>query len=539
METFDYIIVGAGSAGCVIANRLSESGRYRVLLLEAGPTDKTPLIAMPKGFGVLLENTTHVRHFLTEPGDDGIIPAEDWPRGMTLGGSSSVNGTLYVRGQPQDFDDWEKLGAEGWGWETIGECYKKLEDNALGSDGVRGVGGPLHVSPHPDRHPVSEAIIESVVTLGPRRKEDVNGLDQEGIGYVMRTIKNGVRVSAASAFLHPVKDRKNLSVRTGVFVEKILIEGARAVGLTCKQKGKPVEYRAAREIIISAGAIQSPQLLQLSGIGPRQHLESLGIKMVRDSPGVGLNLREHFMTFVQHRLNKPISNNDKFSGLSLVASVLWYLMSRKGLMSTSSHEVCGFIKTHPELDRPNVQLIGAPFSQVRKIGGDPGAKFEFEPWPGMHLLSYQMRPESQGRIMIRSTDPLQSPLIQPNYLTAELDRRTIVETVKYMREVCRQLPLREYLEEETLPGASYQSDDEILDIAKRTGSTVFHSAGTCKMGSDRFAVVDSRLRVRGVSGLRVADASVMPTLISGNTNAPVMAIGWRAADLILQDEQKI
>lgn len=534
MESFDYIIVGAGSAGCVLANRLSENGHYRVLLLEAGPSDNTPLIRMPKGFGKLLEDTTYVRHFLTEPGTDGVIPAEDWPRGMTLGGSSSINGTLYVRGQPRDFDEWESLGADGWGWNTISECYKTLEDNALGDDGVRGVGGPLHISPHPETHPVSEAVIASGMALGLKRRKDVNGLDQEGIGYVMRTIKDGVRVSAASAFLDPVRNRKNLRVRTNTLVEKILFEGKRVTGVVARHKGRRVQYRA-NEVILSAGSIQSPQLLQLSGIGDKWHLSRLGIEIVHDCPGVGQNLREHFMAFVQYKLNQPLSNNDKFSGMPLLASVFRYLFTRKGLMSTSSHEICAFIRSRTELDRPDVQLIGAPFSQVRRIGGDPGAKFEFEPWPGMHLLGYQMRPESRGHVLIRSSDPLEAPSIQPNYLTAELDRRTLIDTVRYMREICRQQPLQAYLDKETLPGPSFQSDEEILDIAKKTGSTVFHAVGTCKMGHDALAVVDSRLKVQGVNGLRVVDASVMPTLVSGNTNAAVMAIAWRGSDLILDD----
>jgi len=338
VESFDYIIVGAGSAGCVLANRLSENAHYRVLLLEAGPPDKTPLIRMPKGFGKLLENNTHVRHFLTEPGADGVIPSEDWPRGMTLGGSSSINGTLYVRGQPRDFDDWESLGADGWGWNTIGECYKTLEDNALGDDGVRGVGGPLHISPHPETHPVSEAVINSGMALGLEHRKDVNGLDQEGIGYVMRTIKDGVRVSAASAFLDPARGRKNLQICANTLVEKILFEGKQANVVVARHKGRRVQYRA-KEVILSAGSIQSPQLLQLSGIGDKRHLARLGIDVVHDCPGVGQNLREHFMAFVQYRLNQPLSNNDKFSGLPLVASVFRYLFTKKGLMSTSSHEI--------------------------------------------------------------------------------------------------------------------------------------------------------------------------------------------------------
>ena len=374
-------------------------------------------------------------------------------------------------------------------------------------------------------------MIEAGVSLGLKRRDDINGLDQEGIGYVMRTIKNGVRVSAASAFLHPVEKRANLAVRTRTFVEKVLFEGTRAVGIVCRQDSKRVEYRAGKEIILAAGAIQSPQLLQLSGVGPAGHLKGLGIEVLQDSPGVGQNLREHWMAIVQQKLKLPLSDNMQFSGLRLLFNTLQYFLFKKGLMSTSSHEVCAFIRTRPGLDRPDAQIVYAPISLLQ---GDE-AKFAFEPWHGIQIHGFQQRPESQGSVMIRSADPAHRPTIRPNYFSTELDRRTAIGTVRYIRRLLAQPALKDYLAEETLPGPAIQSDDEILAKLKRSGSAVFHGVGTCKMGRDPLAVVDTSLRVRGVSGLRVADASVMPALVSGNSNAAVMAIGWRASDLILAD----
>jgi len=528
MDTFDYIIVGGGSAGCVLANRLSADSSLQVLLLEAGPPDRTPLIRMPKGFGALMGNTTHVRHFQTEP--PAGFGIDMWPRGKTIGGSSSVNGTLYVRGQPEDYDDWAACGAKGWSWAEVAPAFVALEDHALGAGDTRGVGGPVHVSPVARPHMLSLATVDAGASLGLARKEDINALPQQGIGLAMTNIRDGVRVSAGSAFLKPAARRPNLRVVTGTFVNKVTLEGTRATGVEVVQKGGTVRYRAKREVLLSAGTIQSPQLLQLSGIGPAGLLRELGIEVISAREEVGRNLREHWMAFVQHDLRNPISYNKEFGGLRLVRHTLEYALFRQGLMAGSSHEVCGFANVEGTSERPDVQLMMAPFSLVRQPG-----PFKFEDGHGMQITGYQLRPESRGTVMINSADPLASPVIRPNYLGTELDRRVSVAAVRFIRKLYAAPPLAALVGPETMPGPMVDTDDEILDAIRSTGQSVMHCAGTCRMGSDAGSVVDERLRVRGVTGLRVVDCSVMPSLVSGNTNAAVMMIAWRAAEMILAD----
>ena len=387
------------------------------------------------------------------------------------------------------------------------------------------------MSPRAGAHPLADAIIESGVAMGLRRQNDLNREDQGGIGYLNFTIKKGRRQSSAEAFLKPVRQRANLQVLTDTLVQRIVFEGRRAVGVSAVRGGETREYRAAREVILSAGALQSPKLLQVSGIGPAEPLRSLGVDVVAHLPGVGANMREHRLLFMQYRVKqRRLSYNHEFAGMRLLGHTLRYLVLNDGILSLGSYEVGAFARTRADIDRADVQLMFAPFSlDFTK------QTMAFEDRPGMQFFGYVLRPESQGSVMIRSKDPNDAPLIRPNYMTADYDRQTSVAMVRYMRELLRQKPLERYISEETTPGAAVQSDDEIIEAFGRYGQSGYHAAGTCKMGHDAMSVLDDRLRVRGVNGLRVVDLSVFPTLISGNTNGPVMAVAWRAADLILED----
>lgn len=531
MADFDYIIVGAGSSGCVVANRLSSDRNNRVLLVEAGPEDSSPLIRMPKGFGKLLADPRHAWFYATEPELGSGNQPEYWVRGKTLGGSSAVNGMVYMRGQPQDYNHWEALGCKGWGWSTMAPYFKRMEDHALGADELRGIGGPLRVSPRSGTHPVADAVIEAGVSMGLRRQPDLNREDQGGIGYLNFTISQGQRQSSAEAFLKPVRKRSNLQVLTGTQVQRLVFDGRRAVGIATLRGGEAQEYRANREIIVCAGALQSPKLLQLSGIGRADHLRSLGIEVIADSAGVGANMREHRLMFMQYRLKqRSLSYNHEFAGVRLFGNTLRYLVRRDGVMSLGSYDVGAFARTRKDLDRPDVQLMFAPFS----LDLDKKS-MALENLPGMQLFGYVLRPESQGSVTIRSSDPNEPPLIRPNYLATDYDRQTSVAMVRYLRELAGSPALAPYLVEETTPGAAVQSDAQIIEAFGRYGQSGYHAAGTCKMGNDAMSVLDDRLCVRGVTGLRVVDLSVFPTLISGNTNGPAMAIAWRASDLILED----
>jgi choline dehydrogenase len=527
---FDYIVIGAGSAGCVIANRLSANPRSSVLLIEAGPKDTSPFIHMPKGY-LRTHRDPHLTWYfpVTADADHG-----EWQGsligGKVLGGSSSINSMAYVRGQPQDYDDWAAGGAPGWDWNYLAPCFKKIEDHELGASDTRGAGGPLRISCPRARDPLSEAVIAAGIQMGLRRKTDLNELDQEGIGFVPATIKHGRRVSSATAFLAPVKGRANLAVTTDTTATKIIFDGSRALGVRSVQHGVARELLCGKEIILCAGALQSPKLLQLSGIGPAEHLRTLGIPVVCDSPGVGMNLRDHWRIRPQYRLLQGAGHNHRLWGLQRYITLLLYGVLHSGFLASAGAEIGAFIKTRRDADRPDAQLEIAFFSTV--VGGASAA---FEREPGFQCSAGPLRPESSGSVMIRSADPAEASAIRGNFLSAEYDRQVTVDAFRYVRRLLRQPPLQPYIGEETFPGPDCHSDDEIVDACRRLGMPGAHFAGTCRMGQDPMGVLDERLRVRGVLGLRVVDGSIMPTLVSGNTNGPIMALAWRAADLILED----
>ena len=530
MIQFDYLIVGAGSAGCVLADSLSADGRSQVLLVEAGPEDSHPLVHMPKGFGKLLSDPKYAWFFPTEPEASNGQRAEYWVRGKLLGGSSSINGMVYIRGQTQDYDDWARLGLGEWSWNAMSPYFKRMEDHWLGADDLRGVGGPLGISSSSPRYELGDAVLAAARDLGIPVKEDLNRLDQEGIAYLSATIKGGRRQSAAQAFLKPARRRANLTVITGTTVQRVLFDGRRAFGVLAKRAGGSEEYRA-RQIILSAGALQSPKLLQLSGIGPGGLLQSMGIATLVDSPDVGQNMREHRLLFIQHRLRRGGSLNKAFGGLPLIMNTLRYFVTRTGVMAGGSYDIGGFARSRPGLDRPDVQLMMAPYSM-----NFAAESYEFEKSPGMQVFGYVLRPKSRGTVMIRSPNCDDSPAIHPNYLSTDEDRLASIDMVKLMRRWMAQKPLASFVAEETTPGIGVQSDEEIVDAFARLGQSGYHACGTCRMGGEQGAVLDSRSRVRGVENLRVVDLSMFPDMISGNTNGPMMALAGRAADLIREDD---
>ena len=529
METFDYIIIGAGSAGCVLANRLSENPSLNILLIEAGGSDKHPYIQAPAGFLKTFDNLRFNWCYQTKEGEGVGGRKIFFPRGKVLGGSSSISGHLYVRGQSKDFDHWAELGNQGWSYKEVLPYFIKSEDRSTGKDSYHGVGGPQHVSDVLERHPLCDLFVQGAQDLGVRVNPDYNGESQEGVSYYQRTILNGRRHSAATAFLDPIRNRANLRIITGALVERLTFEGKQVKGVVFQKNQRTEEVRAGKEILLSAGSINSPKLLQLSGVGNAEFLRNLGIEVIHDLKGVGEGFQDHYAIRVANRVKGLQTLNERGRGISLIWEILKWFATGKGLLAFSPASVGAFIRSTPELSRPDLQFVFTPASYSET----EGAVGELNPFPGMTCGVWQMRPESRGHVRICSKDPKENPEIQPNYLTEEVDRQAVVSGLKWCRKFLQTKALEPYTAEETLPGGAVQSDDEILDYAARKGATVYHPVSSCRMGTDPEAVVDQELKVKGLQGLRVVDASVMPSMVSANTNAATLMIAEKAADLIL------
>ncbi len=526
---YDYIVIGAGSAGCVLAARLSEDPATRVLLLEAGPEDRSLWIHLPIGYGKTMWDARYNWCFYTDPEPSMNGRRIYWPRGKTLGGSSAINGLIYMRGQREDYDRWHALGNVGWGYDDVLPYFIRSERNERGANAFHGGEGPLLVSDIVPRHPLIDAFVDGASSLGVPRNDDFNGSTQEGAGYFQLTTWRGWRCSAADAYLKPARRRPNLRTETNAHATRILFDGRRATGVSYRQDGRDIQALCTREVLLAAGAIQSPQLLQLSGIGPAALLAQHGIDIVHDLPGVGENLQDHLQIRLIYECTQPITTNDELRSLVGRAKIgMQWLISRRGPLAVGINQGGCFMRALPESTTPDIQFHVATLSADMAGGA-------VHPFSGFTLSICQLRPESRGHVAIRSRDPLQPPSMQPCYLTTELDRRTTVAGMRAARSIAQSEPMRPFVRREVSPGAQSIDDGALLEFARNNGATIFHPSGTCKMGSDPLAVVDARLRVHGIGGLRVVDCSIMPLLVSGNTNAPAIMIAEKAVDMIRED----
>lgn len=537
VSTFDYIIIGAGSAGCVLANKLSCNPSHNVLLVEAGGKNTNPYITMPKGVAKLVVNPRHIWSYLvSQPRKSGDEANEVWIRGRGLGGSSSINGMIWSRGEPADYDGWEALGCEGWNGKSMTKAFLDIEDHAMGKSDMRGVDGPVPVSAGHFKYPLADSMIEAGITMGLQKTNDLNSIHGDRIGYYSHNIHKGKRQSGAVTFLKPALSRPNLHIMTNTVAKHVLFSHGRATGvLLCDDKNNDIKVKCRGEVILSAGTLESPQILERSGIGDKAQLSALGITPVAHSPEVGNGLHEHLSYVMPFRLKQQEGINRSFFGLGLVKSILQYYLTRTGPMSTGPFEIGAFVNAaHPD-GRPDLQLYLGGYTFALSDDNHPVPLNNIDKKPGMTIYGQLLRLTSKGSVHINSADPKTGAEIIPNWLSTKEDQETALASMRYMRKFMAQSPLAQKIECELLPGSDIQSDEALLENFRSLSTCGLHGTGTCRMGGDKNSVVDSRLRVRGVKGLRVVDCSVIPSPITGNTNAPAMALGWRGADIILND----
>jgi choline dehydrogenase len=531
-DSYDYIVTGAGSAGCVLAARLSESGRHRVLLLEAGGKDSNPWIHIPLGYVKTFVNPKVNWMFDSEPEPNLNDRVMYQPRGKVLGGTSSINGMIYMRGNHADYDEWRQRGCEGWDWDSVLPYFRKAEDNERGDSEFHGSGGPLRVSNQPYEWEIGKLLLEACIQAGIKPNPDFNGAQQEGCGYYQTTTKDRRRWSTAAAYLRPARKRPNLIVQTHAHATRVLIENGRAVGVEYRSPQGLRTARASGEVIVSGGAYGSPQLLLLSGIGPAQHLQDMGVKVLHDLPGVGSNLHDHFNTYCTWRISRSISLNELHHSIPRqVVAGLQYALYRGGPMSGNGLYVGALVRSDESLERPDLQLNISAWSTIDRTRDG----IISHPFPGFAISPVHLRPEGRGTVRLKSPDPLAAPEIRFNFLHSDYDMQVLIKGMRIARQIARQHVLQQLVMAETSPGSAVMTDEQLADDVRKRGVSNLHPVGSCGMGHGPGSVVDPRLRVHGIGGLRVVDASIMPSIIAGNTNAPTIMIAEKASDMILED----